>query len=396
MYIQMCEKLNKILNKYRWQCIFLLYAPYMYSMNFRNGSIKFLDDFFEFARVIVAGILLIWFIFVAKKKPSKLTIILFLMELWQLITTCFTSKKIVVAIYDAASSLAIPLLIELFLEYKEDLVKAMMLHHELAIYPNLITLLVYFGKDGRYGNGFFYLGDYTILYEFYLPAIAIASVYIYLTKKTFRGMLLIAVSTISCFLSPSATTKVGILIALMIFAYGMLIKKNRDVSITAMFVFSLILNVFIVCIYSTGKLHFLDSFITNVLHKSVTFSGRIWIWPRDIEMIKEKLLFGHGYRTTVQIESGFIANHAHNALLDKALVGGIPQLLLFILMHVELLRKTERTKSSIYKIVMVALMTAIFISYITDQLFKFWRFYVIFFLLYHLDEIIDGKGLKNE
>lgn len=383
--------LQEINNKHKWIYVFILFAPFMYSMNFRNGSIKLFDDFFEFARVGSFAVIAIWFV-LEKRKPSKLTLILFAMELWQLFVTCITNKKIVVAIYDLTSSLAIALLIELFLDNSDDLLKGMMLHYELAIYPNLITLLMNIGKE----NDSFYLGDHNIVGQFFIPAIAVACLFYRKTNNKKRCIPLIGVSLLSCFICHSTTTLFSIIISITLLLISIFVDRKGNLPIVAGFTISIIGSIFLIFIYSETVFPGIRTFMMSVFGKQMALSGRENIWPIAIEMIKEKLILGHGYRTTVTVFERFTAGHAHNAFLDKALIGGLPELLIFFVLNIALIQKTLKHKANKCKLCLASLVSYVFLTYITDSYVKFWRFYVVFFLLYHLEEVIKDKAVKNE
>lgn len=378
--------LNKIYDEQKWIYVFILFAPFMYSMNFCNGSIRILDDFFEFARVGSFVAIAIWF-FLAKKKPSRLLIILAIMEIWQLFVTCITNKKIVVAIYDLSASLAIAMLIELFLDDSKELLKGMLLHYELALYPNLITLIVNISKN----SDKFYLGDHNVVNQFFIPAIGVAFVYLYITGNKKRCLPLIIVALISCLLCRSTTTLFATLFAAGIFVFSYVFIKSKDMPLIIPFICAILINLFIMFFYSETTFPLLNELIIKVFHKLMAFSGREEIWPIAIQMILDSPLIGHGYRTTVKIKEYFTAGHAHNMFLDKALVGGFPELFIFLWMHVELFIKVRKQKPNICKLVLVSLMGAIFITYVMDSYMKFWRFYVVIFLLYHLEEVIKDK-----
>lgn len=386
------ETLLKIYKEHKWIYVFILFAPFMYSMNFSNGSIRILDDFFEFARVGSFATIATWFV-LAKKKPSRLTWILLAMQLWQLFVTCITNKKIVVSIYDLSASLAIALLIELFLDDPKELLKGMLLHYELAIYPNLITMLINLIN----GSDSFYLGDHNVVNQFFIPAIAVAFIYMYITNNKKRCIPLIFISLVSCALCRSTTTLFGTMLSIVIFCYGYFIKKNKNISISLIFIFAVAINVFLMFFYSETTFPGIRTFLMKYFGKQMAFSGREEIWPVALQMIKESPIIGYGYRTTVTVKESFTAGHAHNMFLDKALVGGIPELLLFLLLQIELFIKVEKQKPNICKLVLVSLMGFIFMTYIMDSYMKFWRFYVVIFLLYHLEEVIKDKVVvKNE
>ena len=98
---------NRIEEKYLWPFILCLFVPFVYSFNTPTGSIKILDDFFDFARPAVMAIIVFIFFFIKKRKPSKLVIIIFVMEMWQLLVTLITNHKWVVAVYDLSACVAV-------------------------------------------------------------------------------------------------------------------------------------------------------------------------------------------------------------------------------------------------------------------------------------------------
>ena len=58
----------KIEEKYLWLLILCLFVPFVYSFNLPSGSIRFLDDFFDFARPVCIAVIVFIFFAIKNKK----------------------------------------------------------------------------------------------------------------------------------------------------------------------------------------------------------------------------------------------------------------------------------------------------------------------------------------
>ena len=70
-------------------------------------------------------------------------------------------------------------------------------------------------------------------------------------------------------------------------------------------------------------------------------------------------------------------------------------LLIVFVTHFELIRGTFKQKNSIYKIALLGLLFGIFLTYITESYFRFYRFLIVFALMYNLDTILGNKKEEN-
>lgn len=92
--------------------------------------------------------------------------------------------------------------------------------------------------------------------------------------------------------------------------------------------------------------------IEGVLHKTLTFSGRVPIWDATFSLLDgSHLLFGYGasYLWNAIYANGQWIMHAHNDILDLAMTGGVPLVLLMIAMQVMVatsLFKNRETKEA--------------------------------------------------
>ena len=385
---------NRIEEKYLWLLILCLFVPFVYSFNTPSGSIKILDDFFDFARPAVMVIIVFVFFIIKKKKPSKLVLTIFIMEMWQLLVTLLTNHKWVVAVYDLSACIAVPLLIELYSDKPKTMLSVFMLCFEVSLYPNLFTLIFKTQVDGR-GIGWYLLGAHNILATMLLPAAAVAVVYFRYAKNKLRPALLLAVAIISCFICECSTAEVAMAAAILVFIVGYLLKDKFEIPLWPLFAIAVFGCFFVIFAFADTDIPFLKDFITKILNRDVTFTGRTYIWSYGVAMVKESPIIGHGFRTWVNISPEVLVGHAHNYLLDKAVVGGIPMLLMVFVTHFELIRGTFKQKNSIYKIALLGLLFGIFLTYITESYFRFYRFLIVFALMYNLDTILGNKKEEN-
>lgn len=381
---------NNIEKKHKKLITFLLFLPYVYSINLPGGNIAFLDDFFTIARVFCAAIIVFLFLFVKKRKPSKLTVIIILMEMWQLLATVLTNHKWVVAVYDLCACVAIPLLIELFIDDAKELLLVMLFCFEIQLYPNLLTLLFKFNVDGR-GIGWYLLGQHNMLATMLLPAAGVSIVSFRFTSNKLRSSLLLFVAIISCFLCECSTAEVAMAGSIALFVVGYMFREKIQFPLWLLFAGAVFGSLFIIFAFSDTSFTLLNDLIVNVLHRDVTFTGRTYIWGNAVKMIEKSPIIGYGFRTIVPMFETTMVGHAHNYFLDKAVVAGIPMLILIILMHLELSRGCSKQRNSIYKIALTAIICGMFLTYLTESYFRFYRFIIVFALIYNLDAILSNK-----
>lgn len=390
-------RIKHFFDRNRWLIVFLLAVPFF---NDSYEGIQIISDqTIDLIKIIVFVILFISMI-VKKERPSLLFSILSLMEGWWMVTTVINygfgySTADYKTFIDIINALSVALIVECFKNDPENLIDGLMLNMELAIYPNFVSVLMNLSAV----RGYYLLGYYAVLILWILPAICLASLYMILHKKYLRGLLLIAASLLTALITWCAT----IIVALMGMAFLMIVgialwKANKKIRlpISAFILLALAGNLFVLFVYNGGSFPLIDIFIEKVLGRSTTFTGRVPIWQTAISMIRKNPFIGYGFRPEITIESGFTAIHAHNMLLQRLTATGIIGLALFVLFHIVLISKIDYMKNSIERIVMMSGVFAVNITYIMDAYKKFFRFYLVFFLAYHVDEFFKEKISNNE
>ena len=125
------------------------------------------------------------------------------------------------------------------------------------------------------------------------------------------------------------------------------------------------------------------------MHRQPSFTGRDQLWQKAKVLIKYKPIFGYGYGKGVYADYATTELHPHNDILNRILVGGIIFLVLYLVVNYILNRKIDKQNDSILKILVVSLLFGIYLTFITEAYTNVYLYYIVFFLAYHLDEIVE-------
>lgn len=389
----MSDTVKNFCTKYRWIIVFLLMIPFF---NDAYDGFQIVSDWTMDYLKIAVFLVLVYLLIFRKKRPSALMICLTVMEAWWLVTTLINygfsdDTALHKTIIDIVNALSVSLIVECFRDDGKSLIDGLMLNFELTIYPNLVTVFLHHTL-----RGYYLLGYYAVLILWILPAICVGALYMIIHKKYIRGGLLIIASLITTVMIWCATITVAIMgmAALVIFCL-LLYKIDRfkkiRVPLSLFIVLALLGNLFVLFVYSGGSFPLIDVFIEKFLGRSTSFTGRTPIWEKAIEMFLERPVIGYGFRPTVTRADGFVAMHAHNMILQRLTATGIIGLILFVVFHIILIFKMDKMENSIARIVMMGGVFAVNITYLMDAYKKFFRFYLVFFLAYHVDELIKKK-----
>ena len=171
-------------------------------------------------------------------------------------------------------------------------------------------------------NPHYFLGHRNNTIEYILPSLFF--VYaddILNNKKSILSLLMVLICIACVFLTWSANSIVAIVLT---FVYlldrekGVIQKKFNFCKLFFMSV-GLFFSFIVIKIQNL-----FEWFITGILHKSLTFTGRVIIWDKSLEYIKKSPIIGYGYES-MEVKSSKIihSSSSHNYFLDFLYCGGV-------------------------------------------------------------------------
>ena len=187
-------------------------------------------------------------------------------------------------------------------------------------------------------------------------------------------------------MAASATAVVSAMVFLLV--YGLL-KSGRRITAKKAFgigiVVDLVLTTTITAIQKTKAFLW---FVSSVLNKSTTLSGRDSVWQSAAEFILRHPIIGNGYGAMVPYEkSGNVlsASHAHNQYLQMLLTGGVIAFLIFFAINIISTRRIDRVKltKATAHYAFIASLSAIYTAYLTEAYTKIWWIYIVYILAYY-------------
>lgn len=206
--------------------------------------------------------------------------------------------------------------------------RMLILVFEFLIYVNLITVLLYPTGlyqsvdaviSARYG---WFLGHQSLFSMYAGPAICVAAIRLnnedgILNK--IRPILLITACIAQIVILGSANNIICLLVITLGTAIMTLFNMKKFPLKTAFVGVGVL--VLVICVFQATS--FMEPFVVNYLHRSMTFTDRTFIWERAIVHIKDKFFLGCGIQNDEIMRTIIGAGHAHNQYLQCFLIGGV-------------------------------------------------------------------------
>jgi O-antigen ligase len=322
--------LNKI--KKRTLICFLLLFPIFEPQCISDHVFGNLDIIYRF--IIFLGATYTGLDIFVKKKKIPLGICLFIfMEVWLLILTRYYSKGFNGYFWKAATIIYMLLIVTDFSQEWNSLTNALMLHAEICIYLNVLSLIIFpermYGlQSAAYGYTYeWFLGADNQFIEWLFPGAVISRLYHHQNKSEHRSMFLTFAIFVNLFMQSSSTAIVGVFLFFLMTWFPIIkavVTPFRAILATA-FVF---LNI---VVFKNFTL--VSGIVENVLHKDLTFTGRLSIWDGAVTQISERPLLGHGVYLDSQMVPllGWLgATHCHDHYLQILFTGGAFVFAIFI------------------------------------------------------------------
>lgn len=273
----------------------------------------------------------------ANKRISSVALMLIFYKVSLLFSTLLNGRP--VDTVEFSRYLGLILFIELFRDDLKTIISVMMLIFEIMIYYNLFTCIqngpdlfgAYYGALG-YDNGFppYLLAGYFILCLYYEQS-----------KSWLRPAALWIAIHATLFITFSATGIMGIVVVdFLILLYYI---KSWKITLFKSYLILLSVEIAIVLLRIQNVFSYI---IVNLLGKDLTFTGRTKDWDRAMEMIPQKLFFGHGMMDQATEKSILGDTFCHNGILEQLFRGGIIYFLIFALIIVLVSMNVKNVESN--------------------------------------------------
>lgn len=200
--------------------------------------------------------------------------------------------------------------------------------------------------------------------------------YIVSKKEGYRLFLAGGLSLVGVYFSDSATGLTGCLLyiflclsyAIFHWVYTDYKLEIKDKKKLALIILSSIVVVHILFTVFNIQVYF-ETFLESFYNKSVTFSARTSIWREAFNYIKKNPIFGKGIvlvDSQIFMKSLGAKFSAHNIFIEIAMIGGIPGLLIFLVIVYNSLNKAFCINNSKARMMVLNLLLSFFIMSITE------------------------------
>lgn len=190
----------------------------------------------------------------------------------------------------------------------------------IFISVNLILMIKYeegIYNIGVYNRSYWLLGHVNNMPVFIFPAIIVSIIKFQLGNRAVKllSIFLFFISLFSILYGKSATSIIGLFIILYY-----ILNKYPKLNFKNFYTITLLFFIFVVVL---GENFRLATYISNFFNRSITFTGRTYIWEATIFFIKKNLLFGNGIETDIMKISKIGFTSPHNRYLNILYTGGL-------------------------------------------------------------------------
>lgn len=331
---------------------------------------------------------------IKKKSISKINVYIILLMIVLLFSSIINGTGLLFCIKDIMRILGLCLITEYGIKYdKNSFFKAMTITLSLLVYINLFSILrhpsgLYMNKTGYIENWFLGYKNTHILYI--LPALMYNFIDTYNknNKLSFYNYFFLTIAIISTLFVNNGTGIIGLFIVVIFIIFHKSIDRFKLVNIINGIYAYLAMFFAIVIFRLQNAFKFL---IVDILHKDLTFTGRVYVWDKAIKMIKNKPLLGYG---NVSFEYSKIVYSTHNTILGvmhkTGLIGLFMYFIIIFTSAKELLKENRNY--------IAQLISSFIFSYLIMMLTEAYAFKYFLFILvlgYNVKYLINGSE-KNE
>lgn len=353
MNVKIIRKKNILNSELLWMVQLLAFFEPAYF-----SQIHYLDLLFDVMKI--ASFIFALFLLV-KKNRYPIILICSLAYYALIVSLTFfkygDTKTIILQCISASGAVMILYLMTVYI--RDSFIKSTLLVFEVLIYCNCISVLIaphglyrFQTITGWWTDACWFLGIRNGMTLTYLIAFYLEWINYYLNKKEkVRFILFIIIASFTVFrINFSSSILIGAgsaggLVTCWLCILLLFFMPNKIPFLNFMTAFLLDLVFFVLLIFFKIQRLF-SFFLEMVLHKSVTLSGRVYLWERSLRVISKHLYFGYGYEygedMANRLATPASVTTTQNGFLDVFYNGGIALFIVFlaiILVSAYLIRK---------------------------------------------------------
>ena len=377
--------------------IFWLLFPHM-----RPESLAYIapqiNIMYNIGRIVSFAILILLSIY-KRTKPSLIMFIVLIMQMWVVFTTYLNHGDIQRAFIMMMSTLSLMLIVDIY--SKKRIIEPLLLNFEWLIYVNLATVVLF--PNGLYRRGVhkefvdFFLGFKNSFFPYCIVAIFLSGLFYLKNKKSrIRSSMLMIASFLNVLLTWSASSVVAILIVVLMFVFTIVVQKPkilRQIKFHTL-IFAYIVIDLMVCVFNiVENTPFIAHFVTNVLHKLTTLSGRTIIWGMALQFIRKKPITGYGIGEHIYWRG--YNWYGHNQIFEMLMEGGIPCLVLYIFIIGLIAIKMKQCNNMLVYNMLVSVFSGLFVYFITEAGVSP-IMYLLFSIAFHINEIGKAYSIQDK
>ncbi len=209
----------------------------------------------------------------------------------------------------------------------------------LLFFTNFITMILYpngmYVDNSNYSDNWFY-GYRNIHILFIFPTIVVNFLYAYVKdgKVGKRNVIFFILCIISLVYADSGTSIIGVFFIALFLIIKKYAKSIKGIAPYVFMIASFVIWFLIVILRIQNIFSFI---IVDVLGRSLTFTGRIYIWDDVINMISQRKILGYGveFKNFRLLKTSIPSYHAHDQLLEVMYQSGFMGLFCFLLIIFE-------------------------------------------------------------
>lgn len=296
-------------------------------------KLSIIDTLFDIARIASFAIIIV--LYLNGRKLSRMLVCIILYQLALLFSTAANDGNYWKLAVNCGTVISFCMITELFVKKNSRLYfKTVLDIYVVFSTANLFTVLAFpdgIAREDYYGNIYYLLGIRNGLPSLLIPLLIYAFVYSGINGRKFTGKVLFFTAVVSAtiLITWSATGVAGLVMFLL---FVFLIYGKKSAALFDSLNLSVIYVAAFLCIIVFRLQSAFSFIIEDLLHKSISFTGRTDIWDIAVMLIKRSPIIGYGVyegHGLIFIRGQYY--YAHNAVLEVLLQGGVLSLVFYVL-----------------------------------------------------------------